>query len=233
MKEAEKSLRFYRGIRVDDDSDCELLQIELDKLKIVYSEESRLGRPTEGKKVNAITLDDFKSIEAKKSLLIAFVLVALNQLCGCFAMLNYTATIFAEAGSDLSPNMSAIVVGIIQLIGSCITVMLVDRAGRKVSCALRTFIFQYNHRMHFSICSTVFDYRIGNWHLPGPDLFGRFHNDAAAGLPIGFLSMGDCRQFFIRDIHWSMGRPITTLFDHVWDYSGEGETTLSDCTHIS
>lgn len=48
-------------------------------------------------------------------------------------MLNYTAAIFAEAGSQLSPNMSAIVVGVIQLIGSYFTVMMVDRSGRKAS----------------------------------------------------------------------------------------------------
>lgn len=57
--------------------------------------------------------------------------MSLNQLCGIFAMLMYTATIFAESGSSLTPNMSAIVVGLIQLIGAYISTVLVDRAGRK------------------------------------------------------------------------------------------------------
>lgn len=47
-------------------------------------------------------------------------------------MLNYTATIFAEAGSSLTPNMSAIIIGIIQLLGAYISTFLVDRAGRKI-----------------------------------------------------------------------------------------------------
>lgn len=124
MQEAEKSLRFYRGLK---DDDFELLQIELNKLRAAYSEENK---KSDGE--SKLSINDFKSREAKKAMLIAFVLVALNQLCGCFAMLNYTATIFAEAGSDLTPNMSAIVVGVIQLLGSCISLILVDRAGRKV-----------------------------------------------------------------------------------------------------
>lgn len=50
-------------------------------------------------------------------------------------MLNYTATIFEKAGSTLSPNMSAIIVGFIQIIGSYFSTVLVDRAGRKFCIA--------------------------------------------------------------------------------------------------
>lgn len=60
------------------------------------------------------------------------VLVLVNQLSGCFALINYTAEIFMESGSSLSPNMSAIVVGIIQLAGSCISTVVVDKVPRKV-----------------------------------------------------------------------------------------------------
>lgn len=68
---------------------------------------------------------------ARKALIIGMTLVALNQFCGCFAMLNYTATIFVEAGSDLTPNMATIVVGVIQLAGAYFSTVLVERAGRK------------------------------------------------------------------------------------------------------
>lgn len=47
-------------------------------------------------------------------------------------MINYTATIFAESGSSMTPNMSAIIVGIIQCIGAYCATVLVDKAGRKV-----------------------------------------------------------------------------------------------------
>lgn len=70
---------------------------------------------------------------ARKAFLISIVLMALNQFCGCFAMLHYTASIFKESGSNLSPNMSAIVVGVIQLAGAYCSTFLVEKAGRKVN----------------------------------------------------------------------------------------------------
>lgn len=47
-------------------------------------------------------------------------------------MINYTGTIFEQAGSSLSPNMSAIIVAIIQLLGSYVSTILVEKAGRKI-----------------------------------------------------------------------------------------------------
>lgn len=56
----------------------------------------------------------------------------LNPFCGCFAMINYTATIFDKAGSNLSSNVSAMIVGFIQIVGSYCSTLLVERAGRKL-----------------------------------------------------------------------------------------------------
>lgn len=47
-------------------------------------------------------------------------------------MLNYTATIFRESGSTISPEFSAIIVGVIQLLGTYVATFLVDRLGRKI-----------------------------------------------------------------------------------------------------
>lgn len=51
-------------------------------------------------------------------------------------MLNYTATIFRESGSSISPDWSAIMVGIIQLLGTYVATFLVDRLGRKILLTL-------------------------------------------------------------------------------------------------
>lgn len=90
------------------------------------------GAENEQNSGNALKWSDFKRGPARKAMLIGIVLVALNQFSGCVAMLNYTATIFQEAGSNLSPNISAICVGAIELVGSYVAMNLVDRAGRKV-----------------------------------------------------------------------------------------------------
>lgn len=56
----------------------------------------------------------------------------MHELCGVFTMLNYTATIFRDSGSTISPNFSAIIVGFIQLLGTYVATFLVDRLGRKI-----------------------------------------------------------------------------------------------------
>lgn len=65
--------------------------------------------------------------------------MALNQFCGCFAMLTFTASIFKESGSTLSPNISSIIVGGIQIIGSMFPTLLVDRLGRKMMMGLSAY----------------------------------------------------------------------------------------------
>lgn len=67
-----------------------------------------------------------------KAMLFGIVLVILNVCNGTVAITGYTATIFEDTGSNITPNMSAIVIGLIQLAGSCLAMNLVDRYGRKV-----------------------------------------------------------------------------------------------------
>lgn len=52
-------------------------------------------------------------------------------MSGVFALLSYASMIFDLAGSTLSPNASAIIVGGIQVVGVYVSTLLVDRAGRK------------------------------------------------------------------------------------------------------
>ena len=51
-------------------------------------------------------------------------------------MITFTATIFKEAGSSLSPIASSIIVGIIQIIGSMFATVLVERCGRKMMMSI-------------------------------------------------------------------------------------------------
>lgn len=51
-------------------------------------------------------------------------------------MLNYTAKIFRQSGSSISADLSAIIVGIIQLLGTYAATFLVDRLGRKILLTL-------------------------------------------------------------------------------------------------
>ncbi|XP_055858505.1 facilitated trehalose transporter Tret1 isoform X2 [Episyrphus balteatus] len=124
---AEKSLRYFRNYRRKSKEQNELFKDELEKLKVKKGGTINDSSPLEW--------NDFNNPIARKAFVIGIALMALNQFCGCFAMLNYTATIFKQSGSSLSPTLSAIIVGFIQLIGSYISTMLVERAGRKLLLA--------------------------------------------------------------------------------------------------
>lgn len=117
-------MRFYQNLHGENH---EQLHLQINKLK------SNFEKNIEKSEDKSLRWSDFTKKEAKKALLIGVVLVTLSQCSGCFALINYTANIFEEAGSSLSPNESAIIVGVIQLIGSYFPIVLADRAGRKVS----------------------------------------------------------------------------------------------------
>ncbi|XP_037811226.1 facilitated trehalose transporter Tret1-like [Lucilia sericata] len=126
IKEAEKSLCYFRNCKFSGKEIPQTVKIDLEKLM----ESNTLTNPNS--KDISISLKDFVEPKARKAFIIGIALMAINQFCGCFAMLNYTATIFKESGSNLTPNMSAIIVGVIQLLGSYMSTILVERAGRKV-----------------------------------------------------------------------------------------------------
>lgn len=92
----------------DKDSD-HVLELEIDKLK------SALGNSENVNNNNDWTPETTKI--ARRALITGIVLVVLYIYSGVTPMTFYTATIFQETGSNLSPNMSAIVIGVIQLIG--------------------------------------------------------------------------------------------------------------------
>lgn len=99
----------------------------MSKLRIAVADAKK-----ENSEGNKLTWADVTSGIGRKAITIGIVLAILNQFCGCFALLNYTANIFEEAGSKMPPNEAAIVVGAIQLAGSYVAILLVERAGRKV-----------------------------------------------------------------------------------------------------
>lgn len=127
---AEKSLKFFRNNRQTSKEQNEIFEAEMEKLKLSFTEPEKVGSKSGDS--GPLEWKDFNNRPARKAFVIGFALMGLNQFCGCFAMINYTATIFKQSGSSLSPTLSAIIVGVIQLIGSYISTMLVERAGRKL-----------------------------------------------------------------------------------------------------
>lgn len=55
-----------------------------------------------------------------------------QQFSGINAVIFYTVPIFKSAGSTMDPGLSAIVVGVVQVLMTFASAVLVERAGRKV-----------------------------------------------------------------------------------------------------
>lgn len=91
---------------------------------------------------------DFGVNPGRKALTISIVLGLLGHISGSFAIINYTATIFKKSGSILSANESALVIGIVQLVGVVIMLPLVERVGRKVN-EIRFNLVLYLHWNEF------------------------------------------------------------------------------------
>ncbi|XP_055302939.1 facilitated trehalose transporter Tret1-like, partial [Sitodiplosis mosellana] len=123
--QAEKSIRFYQNLSEGYKED-----------KLVKMEINKLTNNEEESKKKTIKWSDLTAIPVRRAFTIGIVLIVLNELSGFLAMLNYTANIFEDAGSDLHPNVSAIVIGAIQLFGTAIAMNLVDRTGRKILFAV-------------------------------------------------------------------------------------------------
>ncbi|XP_034473863.1 facilitated trehalose transporter Tret1-like [Drosophila innubila] len=133
MKKAERSLRHYRGISSYGDTNEEFQQ-ELRKL-------CKPEQPIQVKEkagTAQLSWQDFTHPKARKAYLIGLGLVLANQLTGCLAMLNYVTLIFKEAGSNISPMLSTVIVSIMQVLGTYASTLFVERAGRKTLLLIST-----------------------------------------------------------------------------------------------
>lgn len=61
------------------------------------------------------------------------VAMTLTQFCGIFAITNYAAKIFEDAGSTLDPNLASIFIAILQFLGAWSCGFMADRLGRRVN----------------------------------------------------------------------------------------------------
>lgn len=58
--------------------------------------------------------------------------MTIQQLSGIFALLNYTASIFQLAGSNLTIIESSIVIGFVMLVANTTTFFVIQKVGSKV-----------------------------------------------------------------------------------------------------
>ncbi|RXG62313.1 Facilitated trehalose transporter Tret1, partial [Armadillidium vulgare] len=78
------------------------------------------------------TFLDLKKSYILKPLLMSLGLMFFEQFSGINAVLFNLALIFDRAGSKMSSNVSSIIIGVTQILGTFVAALLMDKAGRKM-----------------------------------------------------------------------------------------------------
>jgi len=114
--QAQKSLQWFRGKDYDVSTELREIQATVD----------------EAAAQKMSFLEAFKTTEAKKGLMVAFGLMIFQQLSGINAVIFFTTSIFEAAGSELEASTATIIVGVIQVVVTFISTLVVDRLGRRL-----------------------------------------------------------------------------------------------------
>ncbi|PSN29883.1 Facilitated trehalose transporter Tret1, partial [Blattella germanica] len=95
--------------------------------------QSRKGASLEESMRNKSKLSDLIATRGNiKALYLSLGLVTSQQLSGINAVLFYTQNIFKASGGSLKPEVATIIVGVVMLLASCVTPLVVDRLGRRI-----------------------------------------------------------------------------------------------------
>uniref|UniRef100_A0A182P8W7 Facilitated trehalose transporter Tret1 n=1 Tax=Anopheles epiroticus TaxID=199890 RepID=A0A182P8W7_9DIPT len=121
---AVETLVFLRGARNADEVRPELEEIR----EFVRRRDRDDGTPTR-------TIHHLKHLFSgagnRKALLISFGLVMFQQCSGIDVILSNSEALFRESNASLGPVYGTIVLGVLQLLSSCITPFFIDRTGRR------------------------------------------------------------------------------------------------------
>lgn len=78
-------------------------------------------------------LSDLVSVQANRTaLIISLMLMFFQQFSGINAVIFYMLPIFESAGSTLDPSIASIIVGVVQVLMTFASAVLIDKAGRKI-----------------------------------------------------------------------------------------------------
>lgn len=88
----------------------------------------------------ASLMDSLRSKCFRKGIIITSTLLAFQQFVGITFIQSYMEPIFISTGSKISSSNSAIIVGVIQVLGTILSASLVDKLGRKMLLTLSSIL---------------------------------------------------------------------------------------------
>lgn len=212
------SLKRLRGSGYDVNHEINELQKEMEK--------SSGNEPSFG--------ELFSRKAVVNGLIISLGLMFIQQLSGVNAVIFYANDIFKAAGSTLSPAISAIIIGAIQVVCTYASSLLIDKAGRKILLlvsagvmaicqALLGIYFYYKDSgadvsswsmvplLSVALFIVIFSFGFGPipWMMTG-EVFATDVKGVATSIAVG--------------LNWSMAFVVTKAFDPLKMAIGSGAT---------
>ncbi|XP_025205479.1 facilitated trehalose transporter Tret1-like [Melanaphis sacchari] len=145
-----------------------------------------------------------------KAIVLSLALATVQRMSGAGAIIQYTTKLFSISGSSVAPSTASIITGIFQLIGSGLTIFLIDIIGRRrlllisssvvVTClALLTMYFYFlnNGMLDDSlkilpiiiVCTFISFFRLGLGPIPWfitTELIGADHSNRAQSCIVSY-----------------------------------------------
>ncbi|XP_017044285.1 facilitated trehalose transporter Tret1-2 homolog isoform X2 [Drosophila ficusphila] len=112
---ANRSLKWLWGKYCDSSSAIQVIQNDLDQTG-----------------ADASIMDLFSNRASRNGLVISVLLMVFQQFSGINAVIFYTDSIFQSAGSSLDPSICSIIVGVVQVIMTLTSSLLIEKSGRKI-----------------------------------------------------------------------------------------------------
>ncbi|XP_044754524.1 facilitated trehalose transporter Tret1-like isoform X1 [Coccinella septempunctata] len=125
----------YYLIQVNKPEEAEksLIKLRSGTAKSVKGELEDIRKNVEEAKANkAGFMDIFATKGLTKAFIISLSLVFFQQFSGINVIIFYAQDVFAAAGSKLAPEISAILIGVVQILSSGATPILVERSGKRL-----------------------------------------------------------------------------------------------------
>ncbi|XP_045495406.1 facilitated trehalose transporter Tret1 isoform X5 [Colias croceus] len=114
----------------------------------VDSELSNLQTKAEDAKNNPVSfLSAITKKTALKAVLICYALMLFQQLSGINAVIFNTSKIFTSAGAAIEPAIATIIIGVIQVLATFVSSLVVDKLGRRILLLFSALVM--------CICSTA------------------------------------------------------------------------------
>ncbi|KAK2706577.1 hypothetical protein QYM36_016570 [Artemia franciscana] len=74
---------------------------------------------------------------------LTLALMWFQQFSGVNAVLFYTVSIFDEAGGSVNRHLATIIVGLVQFLSTILSIILIDKAGRRILLLISAFIMAF------------------------------------------------------------------------------------------